>query len=380
MEPVNKPLLCVACVLGWALTIPQLILGKPAEALLKDDKVQLLSLGDSVSGQSVSQKGNHFFHTDDSRFDGQSAIAADQMTLLGLGQIVLAHPDLKERYLPAMKCAAARLIDPRTLRYAESAYGHHGIHYMAPDEGHAYLGYINLGLGMLRMIEPANEFAEVHDRLTQALAVRLFASPIGIIDTYPGEYWPPDVSAVAGSIGLHASATHEDSAPQLAAWAGRFAKCAIDESGFLIQRLEGKASCASADAPRGSGTAVAAYFLSFAAPKLSRQLYQSLNSTGFESFAGYGAFKEYAPGFSGIGDGDSGPVLLGVSVGATGFGLGAARAAGDNETFVKLFRTTSLFGMLAASGGQREAFLAGGRLGNSLLLAMLTARSSAHGA
>ena len=44
------------------------------------------------------------------------------------------------------------------------------------------------------------------------LAERLFASPTGLIETYPDETWPPDVSAVAASIGLHARATGTESA------------------------------------------------------------------------------------------------------------------------------------------------------------------------
>lgn len=370
---VKKLLVFGACLLGWALTIPAFVLGQPAQTLLDDDAHQLLALGDTVSGQSLSQEENHFLHTGALRFDGQSAVAADQMTLLGLGQIVLAHPEMKGRYLPAMRRAASRLVDPRTLDYAVAEYGHHGVSHMGPGEGHAYLGYINLGIGMLRVIEPENEFADVHDEMTHALALRLFASPTGMIDTYPGEYWPPDVAAVAGSIGLHARATGQNRTGEIAAWAGRFADCAIHSSGFLVQRLEG-ASCTPADAPRGSGTAVAAYFLSFVEPNLSRRLYEALRSVGFRSTFGYGALREYAPGFSGLGDGNSGPVLFGVSVGATGFGLGAARAAGDNDAFVHMFRTTNLFGMLSSTKDGREAFLGGGRLGNSLLLAMLTAR------
>ncbi len=66
-------------------------------------------------------------------------------------------------------------------------------------------------------------------------------------------------------------------------------------------------------------------------------------------------------------------VVLGVSVGATGFGLGAALINGDGDLFVKLYRTAHLLGSPVDAQGVRR-FASGGVLGDALLLAMLTAR------
>ena len=126
--------------------------------------------------------------------------------------------------------------------------------------------------------------------------------------------------------------------------------------------------------PRGSGTAIAAYFLSFSNPDLADTLYAGLTAAGPRTALGFTALREYPSGVVGHGDVDSGPIIAGVSVGATGFGLGAARAHGDRDLFVGLYRTTRLFGAPMWTGRQR-AFAAGGALGNALLLAMLTAGS-----
>jgi hypothetical protein len=128
------------------------------------------------------------------------------------------------------------------------------------------------------------------------------------------------------------------------------------------------------DAPRGSGTAIASYFLSFADPALSRTLHQGLVRHGHASFAGFGGIREHAPGFEGGGDIDSGPVLLGIGVSATGFALASARVHGDRAMYVELLRTAWLFGVPASREHGGERFVAGGPLGNALLLAMLTAR------
>ncbi|HMF44292.1 MAG TPA: hypothetical protein VKQ32_26650, partial [Polyangia bacterium] len=67
-------------------------------------------------------------------------------------------------------------------------------------------------------------------------------------------------------------------------------------------------------------------------------------------------------------------VVMGVSVGATGFALGAARAHGDGDLYRELYRSTHLVGVPVGVDGNTK-FVAGGTLGNALLLAMLTANS-----
>jgi hypothetical protein len=139
----------------------------------------------------------------------------------------------------------------------------------------------------------------------------------------------------------------------------------------LIQRVK-SGSCTPLDAPRGSGTAVGAYFLSFADRDLAVKLHRSLVDAGERSLFGFSAIREYASGFHGRGDTNAGPVVFGVSVGATGFALGSAAAQRDRELFRGLYRTLELFGVPVARDEQRS-FVIGGTLGNALLLAMLTA-------
>ncbi len=364
--------LAFGCWLAALAIVPRVVCGWNAARWFSGDVETQDAVAQSVAASVLAEPGRQLYHTGHARFDGQSAVAVYQMAILGLGQIVLAHPDQRATYLPAMRSAAARLVDPRTLDYAARAYGHNGLAYMAPGEGHAYLGYVNLALGMLRAVDPRTKYAALNDRLSKAFAARLAASPTGLIETYPGETWPPDVAAVAGSVGLNAQVTGVDRSALLTKWAARFAHCAIDKSGYLVQRVR-SGSCVPVDAPRGSGTAIAAYFIGFANRALSQRLEAALAGVGRRTLFGFGAIREYAPGHNGPGDVNAGPILLGVSVGATGFGLGAARMNGDRLLFDQLYRTADLFGA-PARGRTGESFVTGGTLGNALLLAMLTAR------
>jgi hypothetical protein len=156
----------------------------------------------------------------------------------------------------------------------------------------------------------------------------------------------------------------------LAHWAAQVRRVQIDpESGLVIQRMNA-ADGSARDAPRGSGTGLAAYFAGFADRPLAELLTEGVLRQE-SSFLGFGAIREYAPGHSGAGDVDSGPVVLGVSVSATGFALAPLRAFGHRDAFTRIYRITELFG-LKVDGDDRTRFATGGPIGNALLLALLT--------
>ncbi len=364
-----RAVLALACVTLGAALVPAPLCGRDADALFDGERDAQDALARGVIA-SIDD-GSASFSTGSELFDGEWAVATHQMAILGLGQIVLAHPELRGEYLPPMRAAADRLVADETLRFGRTMWGDAPLEGLPGGEGHAYLGYVNLALGMMRLVDPETPHAALHDRLTDALARRLDRAPHGLFETYPGQSFPPDVAAVAASIGLHQRATGRDHSALLARWSARFRARWIDRSGYLVQRGDPRSGRAL-DAPRGSGTAVAAYFLSYADPTLSRVLYEGLARHGHATLAGFGAIGEFAPGHDGHGDIDSGPVILGVGLLATGFAIGAARAHGDRARYRELVRTAVLFGVPVERDRGRR-FLAGGAIGNAILLAMLTA-------
>jgi hypothetical protein len=307
------------------------------------------------------------------RFTGEWALVTHQMTALGLAQIVLAHPEQRARLAPQVTRAALKSWRAEMRAFGTRAWGgEDAMASLGSSHGHAYFAYPALAVGMARLLDPAfpASVAREHDAVIAAYERRLLASPTGLIETYPGEAYPTDTAAVAGAIAVHGRATGADHTRVLAHWAERVDAVQIDPaSGFVVQRM-GAHDGAAHDAPRGSGTALAAYFAGFADRAVAHRLAENLFRHE-ATFFGFGAIREYAPGHAGNGDVDSGPVVLGVSVSATGFALGPARAHGYVESFERIYRTTELFGGPVVSGG-RQHFLTGGPIGNALLLAMLT--------
>ena len=307
------------------------------------------------------------------RFTGEWALVTHQMTALGLAQLCLAHPEWRGRYAPVATAAAAKSFRVEMRGFGTNAWhGEDAMASLAGDHGHAYLAYSALALGMARLVDPAfpPALAAQHDALIAAYERRLLASPTGLIETYPGEAYPTDVAAVAAAIAVHGRATHTSHAVVLKHWAERVRAVQIDPaSGFVIQRMDAKTGKPH-DVPRGSGTALAAYYAGFADREVARVLAEGVMRHVLTRF-GFGAIREYAQGYDGPGDVDSGPVILGRSVSATGFALAPARAFGHHDEFTELYRTVDLFG-LPMRDGDRSRFAVGGPIGNALLLALLT--------
>ena len=360
-----------ALALGCALAVARLAVpwwcGRDADAWYRDDPaIQRALANELIAFEAQTPVAGK------DRFTGEWALVTHQMVALGLGQLCLAHPEWRIELASIVTRAATRSFAREMRAFGTLAWhGEDAIASLAGDHGHAYLAYPALALGMARLVDPAfpPELAAQHDALIAAYERRLLASPTGLIETYPGEAYPTDVAAVAGAIAMHGRATHSDHARVLRYWADQ-ARARLDpESGLVIQRMDATTGAAH-DAPRASGTALAAYFAAFADPDLARLLARATLAQR-ATHLGFGAIREYGDRPAGPGDVDSGPVVLGVSVSATGFALAAARLAGDADAFVALYRTTDLFG-LPIEVGARRGFAVGGPIGNALLLALLT--------
>ena len=367
---VMRLALVAVALLAGALIVPRSLVGREADALFEGDAATQAGLARAVAETAMAPAPDAVFHTGSARFDAEWALVTDQMTALGLAQVIRAHPELAPELLPSVRAAVAHLVADERYAFAREAWGAGPFESLDSDRGHAYLGYVALGVGALREVEPATPYAALHERIIAALLRRLARAPGGLLETYPGEAYPADIASVVGAIGQHARLTGSDHHEVIARMARIYRTGFTDRaSGYLAQTVD----ASGRGAARGSGTALAAYFWSFADAALARELGDAIARTGHRSVLGFGGVAEYAPGQDGSGDVDSGPVVFGVSVSATGFALASARQRGDRAQFAALYRTTALFGV-PVSRGDRWRFATGGPLGNALLLAMLTAR------
>ncbi|MBN2801088.1 MAG: hypothetical protein JXX28_18260 [Deltaproteobacteria bacterium] len=324
-----------------------------------------LPLARQVASDLRRGVGDDAFHTGSARFDGEWSFGSAVMGVAGLSQVLLAHPEAAGELRGGLEAGVSRLLAPDTRAFGTAAWGEDGL---VAEGGHAYLGYLGVALGLARLVEPDAAWGPAHDALIASLTARMEAAEGHRLETYPGETYPPDLASLAGAVALHGRATGAPH-PEQRGWIAALDGWIDPRSGLLVQSLA--RGGAPLDAPRGSGTGLGAWFTSFADRPLSERLYRGLVAHR-RSVLGFGAVREYPLGTSGWGDIDSGPVLFGVSVSATGFALSSARVHRDQAVYTELLRTATLFGMPLRRGA-RSTFVTGGPLGDAILLAMLSA-------
>lgn len=356
------------------ITIPRHLVARNSAAIMRGDLPTLVPYADQVANSVTSGVTTKSFSTGSKRFDGEWAFGTHQMAVLGLTQLLLANPDrrdLRDRYLPAIRRASAVLLAPQTRAFGTEAWGNDALEHLDEMNRDAWLGYVALALGMHRQVDSDFAYVVVHDDIIQALRTRIEASPTGLFETYPNETYPVDVTASIAAIAVHARVAGADVAPFVSAWTKGFRERYVDrESGYLAQTV----TDAGAGVGRGSGTSLAAYFLGFADEAIATELFHALRDNGDRDLFGFSTIREYPNGVSGSGDIDSGPVIFGSSVSATGFTLASARRFQDNQLFRRLNNTAALWGVpFSSSHGRGHAI--GGPLGDAILLAMYTARS-----
>jgi hypothetical protein len=321
--------------------------------------------------------------TGDPLFDGEWFFGTFQMAAMGYGQSALIGALDPEEALHRMEECFVLLRSHEVRAFDANSWSTDPLDDLHVDKDHhvAYLGYYNLAMSLARELQRrypeakglSAETLALNDNITQALARRFRGSSSLLLMTYPSQYYAVDNAAAIASVGLYAKALQTDAFDAvLADWELQCRKNLLDhETGLLYQAVTGKG--APIDRARASGSALAAYFLAWSHPKLAAELAESCFALG-DTFWGFGVVREYAPGIEGSGDIDSGPIIFGYGVTATGISIGNARIHGREDLFRGLVSTAVLAGAPARGKGEWH-WASGGSIGDAILFAMFTAPS-----
>ncbi len=255
------------------LAAPRFVCGRAAGDFYAGDASLQRELSRSQQQWVGARLAGSDFHTGHRLFDHEWWFGTYVMSALGFGQIALEHPELAAEQLPWLERCIERLVSEELRAFDTQAWGEDALAPGGLDRGHAaYLGYMNLALSLHRRLQPQSRWAALNDSITAALRRRFEASPSGLIETYPMETYLVDNLAGIGSIALHARATGISADAFLQRWCARLREQQIDpRTGLLIQAAS-SVTGRWVDAPRGSGSALGAYFVSFADPELARDL------------------------------------------------------------------------------------------------------------
>ncbi|MCB9595494.1 MAG: hypothetical protein H6719_22425 [Sandaracinaceae bacterium] len=371
MQALKRALPTVAAVAAFVVALRALAFAcaYPAGALYDGDLDAQAELAHGMERWVEADLSRDDFATGSSRFDGEWLFATRMMAVLGYAQTAIEHPELAEAHGRLIDRAIDGLVDEPGRAFDREAWGRDPLDDLGSPRPHvAYLGYLALATSMARLVNPDSRHAALEQRIVDHLVARFEASELGLLESYPGEAYPIDNTSFFGALAVHDRATGEDHRALITHLCEGLASRYRDpHTGLLYQSVDPEDG-GLIDGPRASGTALGAYFVSFADPSLSRALYRSMQSQLLVRTMGFGTTREYPPGHEGRGDVDSGPVLLGQGVSATGFTLALARIHGDRETYEATYATASFFG-----GPLHGNYALGGPIGDGLLFALVTA-------
>ncbi len=368
----------LAFVLGFA-TVPHRVCERDASKWFDREPSKIDALAAGVARWTMVDLTPTSFATGSSRFDGEWLFATYMMSAMGFGQLALERPETRDANIPRMERCIDAMLDARVLAFDAKAWGRDALTSLSAepgspdDRGHVgLLGYSALALALHRTLAPESRFTAKEEEVIRVLARRIEASPTGLVETYPNEVYPVDNTAALAGLAVHAHATKRPPLPALERGLQAIRSRGIDPTTGLLFQAVGVRNAEPRDAARASSSALATYFLAFADGPMSSSLFRALERRQFRTVLGFGGMMEYpAGGERGRGDIDSGPVVLGFGVSASGFALGASRAHGDRETFTALYATAHLFGAPLDEGGTRT-YATGGPIGDAILFAMLT--------
>lgn len=355
-------------------TVPWRLASLRADDFYEGDEATVRSLARGARAWIEADESEIRLATGSPRFDGEWFLIVHVAAAIGFGQTAIDHPRLRRDHTRLVERTGVRILSPRGRAHDVEAWGEDPLASLAGNAGHlAYLGYANLALSVHRRLDPRSRFASENDAMTEALARRFDAGRDRLLESYPGETYPADNAVAIASIALHDRALGRPPRETVGRALRLLARHADRASGLLHQRVDSETG-EPRDLPRASGTAMAAFALGTADLAAARPYWTAL-ARQTDDVLGFGGVREYPPGREGSGDVDSGPVVFGLSVSASGFALASARRFHDRARFRSMFASAWLLGLPVERGG-RLGFAAGGPLGDALLFALLTAGSA----
>jgi hypothetical protein len=227
-----------------------------------------------------------------------------------------------------------RQMRPYRARVATARLGEHGL----------YLSHLNILLGNYERIVRDGRYAALSRRVSEHLVELSLRDAHSHAPSYPDTRirWPADQSATLYSLYLYdRNAGTTLAAEPTERWLRTMRTDGVSGyDGLPVSEITG--SQRTSHLPRGCAISYTVRYAAAFAPDEARALWQRYKQT-FTVDAGVArGFREWPPGVERRADIDSGPIVLGVGAAATGLGLNAARAVGDEQTYRGLKATEAL--------------------------------------
>ncbi len=304
----------------------------------------------------------------------------------GLTNVFEADNGMRREVAPLLREVATRALSGHVSPYDERVenvpnLGDHGL----------YLSHLNLILGCYRHVSGDGRYDDLHERVSRHLAALSLRDGDFHAHSWPGSpKWPADQTVTLCSLYLYdmtrlAALSRRPSQDWLAYMmrGGELSRKPIQ--GWLAYMKEQATDADSglhrsaitdldyAHLPRGCALSWSVLYMAQFAPGEAWDLYAAYRKSRRTEILGFGGFREWPRGQARASDVDSGPVVFGAGMAATGLGLGPARIFKDYRTYDGIMRSASTFGLPVVVGAERRHRLSP-LLGEAILFHGATAR------
>lgn len=307
------------------------------------------------------------------QFQGEWALVTHSMAASALANRAFLSPDSRDESLAHIDRLLERVLLPNFRVFDTELWGIDALSDLEGERGHiGYLGHLNFMLAAYHMLDGADpEYAHLFYRVTNHLTAVLYARPWRNAETYPGEIYIPDNAVVAASLALYERIYPHRASGVAQDWLDRLSTLRDLATDLPVFSLDGRGQ--PLQMSRGSGVAWTIFYQSHVDLAMAQADYWRLKRHFWRPYAPRcAAICEWPHCAGGLGDVDSGPLLLGMSPAATGFAMAGARLAGDEQGLRELAQTAELAGFSVQWRGRRS-YLTAPLVGNAILTAMRSA-------
>lgn len=301
---------------------------------------------------------------------GQFGVVALSHFAAGLMNVYVAERDRRDEVLALLDETVRRAKSP-LVAPSELVDDHPIDPSTALDDHNLYFSHLAVILGIRRLVGGNSADDKLQARLVSHLRAKTMESSLYHARSYPdSERWPADQSVTLLALRLYdeAAGTHLLDAPLAGFLATMRAR--TDHATGLFHSSVSPLDYATT--PRGCATSWTTLYLAQVAPDVAREQYDHYRAHMSADVFGYGGFREWPVGRARGMDADSGPILFGVGVAATGLGLGPARLFADADRYATIRRSALTFGI--PSWLPSHGYVTAPLLGEAILFHGRTAR------
>lgn len=312
----------------------------------------------------------------------QFGVVALSHMACGWMNLAQADPGYKARARQALGEITRRALDPRLSPYLKNP-----AEVKKFGDQNLYLSHLGVILGVHRHLAGESKHDELHTRIARHLRAesaeggdwhaRSYPLPANLKGRKGAHKWPADQAVTLTALYLY-DQTHKASLSKapIAGWLKVMkTRYGSQYEGLPVSALDDQVGYARH--PRGCALSWTVLYMNQFAPKEAATLYAAYRKLYLTEVFGFGAFREWPPGISRGMDGDSGPVVLGVGVAATGLGIGAARLHKDARAYTTAMRAAATFGLPTTLAPTRR-YVTAPLLGDAILFHGTTARRWFH--